>query len=295
MAATRPDTFLDPALACDLTGPTRVMGIVNVTPDSFSDGGEWFEHQRAIERGLDLVRQGAHVVDVGGESTRPGIQRTDAGEELRRVLPVVAELVRSGVLVSVDTMRAEVAEACLARGAHVINDVSGGMADPDMLAVVAKSRAVFIAQHWRAHATVMDHQAVYDDVVAEVTAELAGRRDAALAAGIDPTRLVLDPGFGFAKTAEHNWAILHDLDRLKTLGQPLLLGVSRKRFLGELLADPEGPRPVRDRDAATAAITALTAGPGVWAVRTHEVRDNVDAIAVAARLRSPAGGAAAAR
>lgn len=269
----------------DLNGPTRVMGIVNVTPDSFSDGGEWFEHQRAIERGLELAHQGAHVVDVGGESTRPGIQRTSQEEELRRVLPVVTALVNAGVLVSVDTMRAEVADACLQRGAHIINDVSGGMADADMLSVVADAGAAFIAQHWRAHSTVMDNQAIYQDVVADVAAELAGRRDAAFDAGITADRLILDPGFGFAKTAEHNWEILRHLDVLRGLGQPLLLGVSRKRFLGSLLATEQGPRPVKERDAATAAITALVAGPGVWAVRTHEIVANVDAVAVASQMR----------
>lgn len=265
------------------------MGIVNVTPDSFSDGGQWFEHQRAIERGIQLTAEGAAVVDVGGESTRPGIQRTTEAEELRRVVPVVAALVQAQVTVSVDTMRAAVARACLAQGAAVINDVSGGLADPDMLAVVAESDAIFVAQHWRAHSSLMDDQAVYSDVVTEVCAELAARRDAALAAGIAARRLVLDPGFGFAKTSEHNWAILRHLDQFRALGHPLLLGASRKRFLGELLADESGPRPVGERDAATAAITALTAGPGVWAVRTHEVRENVDAIAVAARMREPEG------
>lgn len=283
MGRTRPDR--PDITRLDLTGPTRVMGIVNVTPDSFSDGGEWFEHQRAIERGFELTRQGAHIIDVGGESTRPGIQRTSEAEELRRVLPVVDALVAGDVLVSVDTMRASVADACLDRGAHVINDVSGGMADPDMLGVVADRGAAFIAQHWRAHSTVMDQQAVYADVVADVAAELTARRDAALAAGIAADRLILDPGFGFAKTADHNWELLQHLDALTALDQPVLLGYSRKRFLGRLLADDRGDRDVRRRDAATAAITALVAGPGIWAVRTHEISENLDAIRVAARFR----------
>ena len=271
----------------DLHGPTRVMGVVNVTPDSFSDGGEWFQHQRAIEHAFDLTRRGAHIIDVGGESTRPGSGRTPAEEETRRVLPVVTALSEAGVLISVDTMRAEVAQACLERGAHVINDVSGGMADPDMLGVVADSGAAFIAQHWRAHSHEMDAAASYGDVVAEMCGELAARRDAALEAGIGADRLVLDPGFGFANRTEHNWEILRRLEELKDLGQPLLLGVSRKRFLGELLADADGPRPAKGRDAATAAVTALVAGPGVWAVRTHEVAADADAIKVAERMRGP--------
>lgn len=271
----------------DLHGSTRVMGVVNVTPDSFSDGGDWFQHQRAIEHALELTRLGAHIIDVGGESTRPGIERTSAEEEARRVLPVVAALSEADVLISVDTMRAEVARACLERGAHVINDVSGGMADPDMLGVVADAGAAFIAQHWRAHSHEMDAAASYGDVVAEVCGELAERRDAALAAGIDADRLILDPGFGFAKRTEHNWEILRRLDELVGLGQPLLLGVSRKRFLGELLADADGQRPAKERDAATAAVTALVAGRGVWAVRTHDVTLNVDAIKVAEQMGRP--------
>ncbi len=271
----------------DLHGPTRVMGVVNVTPDSFSDGGDWFQHQRAIEHALELTRLGAHIIDVGGESTRPGIERTSVEEEARRVLPVVEALSEAGVLISVDTMRAEIAEACLERGAHVINDVSGGMADPDMLGVVAASGAAFIAQHWRAHSHEMDAAASYGDVVSEVRGELAVRRDAALAAGIEADRLILDPGFGFAKRTEHNWEILRSLEEFVGLGHPLLLGVSRKRFLGELLADDDGPRPAKERDAATAAVTALVAGRGVWAVRTHDVTLNADAIRVAEQMRRP--------
>lgn len=265
-------------------GPTRVMGIVNVTPDSFSDGGDWFAHDRAIARGLELTAEGAHLIDVGGESTRPGITRTDPPEEARRVLPVVSALAQSGVAVSVDTMRAEIAEASVAAGAALINDVSGGLADPRMLPVVADLGVPFVAMHWRAHSTTMQDLAHYDDVVADVYAELGARAEAALAAGIAEDRLILDPGIGFAKTGEHNWALLRGLDVLAGLGFPLLIGVSRKRFLGKLLADADGERAPRERDDAGAAITAILAGQGVWAVRTHSVRQHLDAVAVAEAL-----------
>lgn len=266
------------------TGRTLVMGVLNVTPDSFSDGGRWHDRDAAIAHGLALAAEGADLVDVGGESTRPGSDRVDADVELGRVLPVVSALATRGVRVSVDTTRAAVAAACVGAGAQWVNDVSGGLADPDMLPTVASLGVGYVAMHWRAHAARMQDLAHYDDVVADVAAELAGRRDAALAAGIARDRLVLDPGIGFAKTAEHNWQLLRGLDALEALGQPLLVGVSRKRFLGELLADAEGPREPAGRDDATLAVTALLARRGVWGVRTHSVRAQRDAIAVAARL-----------
>ena len=259
------------------------MGILNVTPDSFSDGGEYLRFEAAIAHGRRLLAEGADVIDVGGESTRPGAARAAVEVELGRVLPVIRELAAAGATVSVDTMRAEVAAAAVAAGAALVNDVSGGLADPDMLATVAGLPAGYIAMHWRGHSTIMQELTQYDDVVADVAAELAGRRDAALAAGIAPERLVLDPGLGFAKTSDHNWSLLARLDELQALGHPLLIGASRKRFLGELLAEAGELRPAKQRDDATTAITALLAARGVWGVRTHNVTAQRDAIAVAAR------------
>ena len=264
---------------------TLVMGVLNVTEDSFSDGGLWADADAAIAHAFDLVAEGADILDVGGESTRPGSARVPERVELERVVPVVRALADAGVAGSVDTTRATVAEASIAGGASWINDVSGGLADPAMLPAVADGGCGYITMHWRGHATEMDSRAVYTDVVAEVRDELAERRDAALAAGIDAGRLVLDPGFGFAKTGEHNWALLAHLDALMALGFPLLVAVSRKRFLGSLLADADGPRPPRERDDATAALTALVAQRGVWGVRTHSVRQHRDAIEVVERLR----------
>ncbi|WP_432558669.1 dihydropteroate synthase [Granulicoccus sp. GXG6511] len=265
-------------------GPTKVMGIINVTPDSFSDGGDWFDHDLAISHGRDLLAQGAHLIDIGGESTRPGIIRTDSAEELRRILPVVEALAAEGAILSIDTMRAEVAVACVQAGAALINDVSGGLADPAMLPAVAELGVPFVAMHWRAHSTQMQDLAHYENVVIDVRDELAARAEAALVAGIAPERLILDPGIGFAKTGAHNWALLEHLDVLAELGFPLLLGVSRKRFLGDLLAAEGRPRPPKERDDASAAITTILALQGIWAVRTHSVRQHLDAIAVATRL-----------
>jgi dihydropteroate synthase len=257
---------------------TRVMGIVNVTPDSFSDGGDHDDTAGAVAHGRQLLTEGADLLDVGGESTRPGARRVSADEELDRVVPVVAALVADGAEVSVDTTRAVVAAAALSAGARLVNDVSGGLADPDMLPFVAGAGVPYVAMHWRGHSTDMQSRAVYGDVVAEVSAELAGRRDAALLAGVRD--LVLDPGLGFAKDADHNWALLRRLDALDALGQPLLVGASRKAFLGELL----GGRPAKDRDAASAAVTVLAAQAGAWAVRVHAVRASADAVRVVARL-----------
>ncbi len=266
-------------------GRTRVMGVVNVTPDSFSDGGAHADTASAVRRGLRLLDDGADLLDVGGESTRPGAERVDEAEELGRVLPVVRGLVAVGAVVSVDTMRASVAAACLDAGAQVVNDVSGGLADPAMLPLVAERGCAYVAMHWRGHSTDMQRQAVYGDVVDEVLAELSARRLAALSAGVDAERLLLDPGLGFAKQAEHNWALLGDLDSLVGLG-PLLVGASRKGFLGALLADPDGtPRPAAERDEATAAVTVLAAQAGAWAVRVHEVRASADAVRVVAAAR----------
>lgn len=268
-----------------MTLPTRplVMGVLNVTPDSFSDGGRWLDGRDAVAHGLALVRDGADLVDVGGESTRPGSTRPSTDEELSRVVPVVEALAAEGVRVSVDTMRAEVAEAVVAAGAHIINDVSGGLADPAIREVVARTGVTVIAQHWRAHGSVMqgtDHLA-YDDVVTDVGRELLDRVAELRAAGIRDEQVVLDPGLGFSKDADHNWTLLGRVDELMALGFPVLLGTSRKTFLGRLLADPDGtPRPPQERDAATAATSVLAAQAGVWGVRVHDVRGTVDALAV---------------
>ena len=257
-------------------GRTRVMGVVNATPDSFSDA----HLSDAVDHGLRLLADGADVVDVGGESTRPGAQRVSAGEELDRILPVVSALVAEGAVVSVDTMRAAVAAAAVAAGASLVNDVSGGLADPEMLPVVARLGVPYVAMHWRGHSADMQSRAVYGDALAEVCAELTVRRDAVVAAGV--TDLVLDPGLGFAKSAEHNWALLRGLPSLAGLGRPLLVGASRKAFLGALL---DG-RTAAGRDAATAAVTVIAAQAGAWAVRVHDVAASADAVRVVAAMRS---------
>lgn len=266
---------------------TLVLGILNVTPDSFSDGGRWADTEAAVARGRQLLADGADIVDVGGESTRPDSDRVDEATELARVVPVVRALADAGATLSVDTTRASVADAALDAGATWVNDVSGGLADPAMLGLVAERGASYIAMHWRGHAREMGDLAVYDDVVADVCRELTDRRDAALAAGVAPDRLVLDPGIGFAKTADHNWSLLRHWDALAALGSPLLLAVSRKRFLGALLGTPDAPRPPLGRDVATAHLSAHFARLGVWGVRVHDVRGSVDAIATAERLGRP--------
>ncbi|MFD9866819.1 dihydropteroate synthase [Streptomyces niveus] len=258
-----------------------VMGVINVTPDSFSDGGRWFDTTAAVKRGLDLVTEGADLVDVGGESTRPGASRVDEDEELRRVVPVVRGLVSEGVTVSVDTMRASVAERAVAAGAVLVNDVSGGLADPAMVPAVAAAGVPFVVMHWRGFSQDMNNRAVYTDVVAEVVAELRERMGAVVAGGIAPERLVVDPGLGFAKDAEHDLALLARLTDLRALGRPLLVAASRKRFLGRVLAGEGAPPPARERDAATAAVSAIAAHEGAWAVRVHEVRATADAVRVA--------------
>ncbi|WP_203186962.1 dihydropteroate synthase [Streptomyces pratensis] len=266
-----------------------VMGVVNVTPDSFSDGGHWFDTTAAIKHGLELVAEGADLIDVGGESTRPGASRVDEAEELRRVIPVVRGLASEGVTVSVDTMRAGVAEQSVAAGAVLVNDVSGGLADPGMIPVVADAGVPFVVMHWRGFSETMNSRAVYGDVVGEVVAELRERMDAVIEGGVDPGKLVIDPGLGFAKDAAQDLTLVAHLDRLRALGRPLLVAASRKRFLGHVLAE-EGaaPPPARERDAATAAVSALSAAAGAWAVRVHAVRPTADAVRVARAVEGAA-------
>ncbi|WP_309647537.1 dihydropteroate synthase [Nocardioides sp.] len=267
------------------------MGVVNVTPDSFSDGGRHADTASAVAHGRRLLADGADVLDIGGESTRPGATRPLVREELDRVVPVIEALAADGVLVSVDTMRSEVARAAIEAGAGIVNDVSGGLADPRILDVVAASRASYVAMHWRAHADRMADLASYDGrggVVAAVRGELAERVTAIRAAGIPEDRVVLDPGLGFAKRPDHNWQLLQGLDQIASLGFPLLVGASRKSFLGTLLSDPDGtPRPVDQRESAGLALTLLLAQQGVWGVRVHDVRASRDALRVLDRMNAP--------
>ncbi|MFQ6394588.1 dihydropteroate synthase [Nocardia sp. KC 131] len=267
------------------------MGVVNVTSDSFSDGGRYLDADLAVAHGVELFEAGADIIDIGGESTRPGAIRIDPQAEAARVVPVIRGLVAAGVPTSVDTMRASVADAALAAGVCAVNDVSGGRSDPDMVKVVSAADVPWILMHWRAgadyrHTGPADH---YDDVVAEVLAELSAQVDMAVAAGVDPERLILDPGLGFAKNAEHNWALLGALPELVGNGLPILIGASRKRFLGALLADAAGPRPPDGRETATATISALAAQHGAWGVRVHDVRASLDAIAVTDAWQRAAG------
>lgn len=261
---------------------TLVMGVLNVTPDSFSDGGLHEDHAAAVAHGRRLVAEGADLVDVGGESTRPGASRVDEAEELRRVLPVVRALAEDGIVVSVDTLRAAVAVESVRAGALVVNDVSAGSADAEMGAVVADLRTrlggppVFVAMHWRGHSDVMADLTDYGDVARDSAAELDGRLDALRAAGVAEDRLVVDPGLGFAKTGEQNWEVLADWDALAGHGLPILVGASRKRFLAALGTD---------RDAATAAVSAYAAERGAWAVRVHAVPPTLAAVRVGDRLR----------
>lgn len=269
-------------------GRPRVMGVVNVTPDSFSDGGRFLATDDAVCHGRQLIADGADILDIGGESTRPGATRPLVSDELARVMPVIQELAADGALISVDTMRAEVAQAAVAAGARIVNDVSGGLADPRILEVVADSEAVYVAMHWRAHGATMQQFTEYaDGVVETVHDELGARLEAALAAGIAAERIVVDPGLGFSKTADQNWELLRGLDRIADLGHPILVGASRKAFLGALLADADGrPRPVAERESANAAITVFLAQAGVWGTRVHDVRATRDALAVVERLGS---------
>ena len=268
-----------------ITRPGRcvVMGILNVTPDSFSDGGRYATAAAAVTHGLRLAACGADYVDVGGESTRPGAGRVKPQEELRRILPVVRELTAAGVAVSIDTTRSRVAAAALEAGAVMVNDVSGGLADPDMARVVAAAAVPWVLMHRRGDSRDMYAEARYDDVVADVRRELCRRVDAALAEGVAAGRLVVDPGLGFAKQPEHDLALLGGLDRITELGFPVLVGASRKRFLGTLLASPDGTRrPTAGRDDATVATTVLAAAAGAWGVRVHDVAGSADAVRVVA-------------
>ena len=265
-------------------GRTLVMGVLNVTPDSFSDGGRYLDPDAAVEHGRRLVAEGADLVDVGGESTRPGATRPSPQEELDRVLPVVTALAGDGVQVSVDTMRASVAAAAVEAGAVLVNDVSGGLADDAMLATVAGLDAAYVLMHWRAHSQDMQRFTDYGDVVADVSAELHARLDAAARAGIRPERVAVDPGIGFSKTADQNWDVLAGMERLHDLGHPVLIATSRKRFLGALLADASGElRPPDLREDGTTATSALAAVAGAWCIRTHAVRPTLDAVKVARR------------
>ena len=268
-------------------GPTRIMGIVNVTPDSFSDGGRWLDPDAAVARGRELAAAGADLIDVGGESTRPGSTRPSADEEIARVLPVVRALAEDGLVVSVDTMRAEVAREALDAGAAIINDVSGGQADPGMPALIATTGAPFVVMHWRGLLTDPHERPHYDDVTAEVCAELTAQVATLVGAGVAREQLVLDPGFGFSKDAGHNWSLMAGLPQVMALGLPVLVATSRKRFLGRLPARPGAevaadaePTPPDERDAATAATSVLAAQAGAWAVRVHDVASTRDALAV---------------
>ena len=260
---------------------TLVMGILNVTPDSFADGGEHFTFEAAMKHGRALIDEGADIIDVGGESTRPGAERVSLEDELDRVIPVITELRELGCVVSVDTMRSEVAKAAIGAGATIVNDVSGGLADPLMAKAIAASPQIqYIAMHWRGHSKEIQNLTSYDDVVREVKDELDDRVSELLKAGVAPEQIILDPGIGFAKDAEHNWTLLRNLERLQLLGYPLLVGVSRKRFLGELI----GANKPKDRDDATLAITSDLARREIWAVRTHTVKPHRDAIEVIEEL-----------
>ena len=276
-----------------MSGLPVVMGVVNVTPDSFSDGGRYDTVEAAVAHGLALLADGADILDIGGESTRPGATRPLVAEELARVVPVITELAAAGAVVSVDTMRAEVAEAAVAAGAGIVNDVSGGLADPDVLRVVADTGVRYVAMHWRAHSDRMTDFATYDGpggVVAAVRDELAERVEAILGAGVAADRVVLDPGLGFAKGASHNWELLRHLDGIAALGYPLLVGASRKSFLGRLLAVADGSeRPVDEREHATTALTVVLAQAGVWGLRVHDVRSCRDALTVLDALGKEAG------
>ena len=263
---------------------TLVMGVLNVTPDSFSDGGRFDDTEIAMSHALQMIEDGADIIDIGGESTRPGSDRISVQEELNRVLPVIAGLVNSGVAISIDTMRAEVARAAIEAGACIINDVSGGKSDPEMLSYVSTLTVPYILMHWRGPSNIMNTLTDYNDVVADVTREISNQVDAAVAAGIARERIAIDPGIGFAKTVDQNWPILKHLDVLEGLGLPILMGASRKKFLGELLAKAGLPRDSDERESATTAISTLMAARGLWAVRVHDVKPTRDAIAVVDRI-----------
>lgn len=263
--------------------PTRIIGVLNVTPNSFSDGGTYLDPDAAIAHARAMIAAGAQIIDVGGESTRPGADRVTPEEEQQRVLPVIRALADEGITVSVDTVNAETARLAVASGASIINDVSGGTADPKMRGVAAESGAHFVVMHWRGIPDPGHARSIYTDVVTEVCDELAALADAAIAAGVSADKIILDPGLGFDKTAEQGWQLLHGLDRLSALGYPLLIGISRKRMLGETLraAHADLDQHARDRDVATAVVSALCAQTGAWGVRVHDVAATATALAVA--------------
>jgi len=259
---------------------TLVMGILNVTPDSFADGGRHFAVDDALRRATEMIDEGVDIIDVGGESTRPGAERVDEDEERRRVIPVIQELAKLGALLSVDTMRASVAKEAISAGAKYVNDVSGGLADSKMSFLIAAHPEIqYIAMHWRGHSETMAQKAQYTDVVSDVRRELAERTEALVTEGVDPDQIIIDPGLGFAKEPEHNWQILKGLDRIALLGFPILIGASRKRFLGEVL---DGATP-DNREWASVAVTTMLAQKDIWGVRTHSVKPHKDAIKVVER------------
>ena len=262
---------------------TLVMGIINVTTDSFSDGGQHLDLDIAIARANTMIDQGVDIIDLGGESTRPGAERISEQVERTRVIPLLREIVALGAFVSVDTMRASIAEEAISAGAVLINDVSGGLADSTMGEVIAAARVPYVAMHWRGHSDHMQSVAHYGQVTQDVRDELAARIDGLLIQGVELEQIIIDPGLGFAKTSTHNWALLHDFKAIKELNRPILIGASRKHFLGELLSSEGMDRPLDQRDDATIALTAMAAQAGAWGVRVHEVRGNRDAVAVVSR------------
>ena len=252
------------------------MGILNVTPDSFADGGRYSTTDLALKRAEEMMSEGVEIIDVGGESTKPGADRITQAEEVARVIPVIKELAKKDTPISIDTTRASVAEQAIKLGVSYVNDVSGGLADPEMYKLIAKHPKVqYIIMHWRAHSKTMQDHAMYKDVVKEVKEELEERIEDAIKAGVNPDQIIIDPGLGFAKLPEHNWELLRNIDRIALLGYPILIGASRKRFLGELT----GSSNPDDREAASIAVTAMVAKQGVWGVRTHSVKPHRDAIA----------------
>ena len=257
---------------------TLIMGILNVTPDSFSDGGRWNTLDAALEHAAELTAQGADLIDIGGESTRPGAHRVPVAEEQRRVLPLVRELARGGIAVSVDTMNAATALAAAHAGAAVINDVSGGLADPDMTRVAIETGLPFVVMHWRGHSAEMAAKASYGDVVSDVRRELEYRVAELIVRGVDPAKIIVDPGIGFSKNAEHNWALLGHYGELASLGLPVLVAASRKGFLAPLVAEDAAPDA---RDAPSAIVAAIAASQGAWAVRVHNVAETRAALDVA--------------
>jgi dihydropteroate synthase len=267
------------------TGRTLIMGVLNVTTDSFSDGGRWLRSEAAIAHGVELAAAGADLIDVGGESTRPGARRIPVAEEQSRVIPVIGELARRGIAVSVDTMNASTAEAAVEAGALIVNDVSGGLSDEAMRDTIIRLDAPFLVSHWRGHSATMNSKAIYADVVKEVSHELEYRVAELVVRGVNPDKLLIDPGLGFAKNSEHNWKILGHLDRFTRIGLPVVIGASRKRFMGELV--PEGA-PMEDRDFVSAVTAALAAGAGAWAVRVHDVETTKAALAVAEQWKTGA-------